>query len=63
MRVVIATLPLIYMEVYIMTNDDITAKAEASFMGVVIPVHGDQKVVKQMLEYYGVFFKNTCDLK
>ena len=42
-----------------MTKGEIAARAEASLLGLFIPVNGDHEVVKEMLKYFNTFFKNT----
>jgi len=42
-----------------MTKSEISARAEASLMGMFVPVKGDAEVIKGLLNYFDVFFKNA----
>ena len=42
-----------------MTNNEISGRAEAALMGMLVPVKGDAEVIKGMLNYFDVFFKNS----
>ena len=42
-----------------MTKNEISARAEAALMGMFVPVKGDADLIKGMLNYFDVFFKNA----
>ena len=42
-----------------MTKSEISARAEAALMGMFVSVKGDAEVIKGMLNYFYVFFKNA----
>jgi len=42
-----------------MTKNEISARAGAALMGMFVSVKGDAEVIKGMLNYFDVFFKNA----
>jgi|GEM_PF-1901306 len=42
-----------------MTKNEIAGNAEAVFMGLFVPVKGDEELIKGILNYLDTFFKNA----